>query len=451
MNSRVEFRSSIEKLNRGFVWAKNQALEYVHDGEDQVGLWYEAALPAREAFCMRDVSHQSYGASVLGLSAHTKNMLMKFAENISESKDYCTYWEITRENLPCRDDYENNRDFWYNLPGSFEMIRACYQQCLWNMDSDYYTDKVFRRFYELTCTRYVELWDRDRDGILEHYKEYGRRGLASYNESDVEILTAGDMLASQYAAYDAYAAMLEMGADTEKADMYRRKRDILKKVYLEKWYDQEKKEFYGAIKSDGTFYEGYYKEGNFLPLFFGILDGEETLGDAVKQLKENGVDNVEGMSYLPAIYYNCGEEETACESLLRLCEEGLERREYPEVSYAVVGTIANQLMGIRVKEKGHLQTLSKLQKDAWADISNVPVFRGEVSLRHEGRKCSVLENCTGSTLIWEVGFMEEYDFLICDGKKVNVRIEKDNKGRAVTWASIPVESGGKAVVEVQKN
>jgi len=31
-----------------------------------VGYWYEAALPGREAFCMRDVSHQSIGAETLG-------------------------------------------------------------------------------------------------------------------------------------------------------------------------------------------------------------------------------------------------------------------------------------------------------------------------------------------------------------------------------------------------
>lgn len=43
-------------------------LSYAHDGTDSVGYWYEAALPQRETFCMRDVSHQSVGAQILGLS-----------------------------------------------------------------------------------------------------------------------------------------------------------------------------------------------------------------------------------------------------------------------------------------------------------------------------------------------------------------------------------------------
>lgn len=48
-------------LNQVLEWAKEQALAYAFE-DDPVGLWYEAALPGREAFCMRDVSHQSMGA-----------------------------------------------------------------------------------------------------------------------------------------------------------------------------------------------------------------------------------------------------------------------------------------------------------------------------------------------------------------------------------------------------
>ena len=44
--------------NAGFAWAKEQALAYSHEG-DLVGEWYEAALPDRQAFCMRDVAHHA--------------------------------------------------------------------------------------------------------------------------------------------------------------------------------------------------------------------------------------------------------------------------------------------------------------------------------------------------------------------------------------------------------
>jgi hypothetical protein len=91
----LTFASSDRDLTQCFEWAKTQAMAYVRD-DDPVGAWYEAALPGREAFCMRDVSHQAMGAHALGLQEHTLNMLHKFAVNISESKDWCTYPTIPR-------------------------------------------------------------------------------------------------------------------------------------------------------------------------------------------------------------------------------------------------------------------------------------------------------------------------------------------------------------------
>lgn len=87
----VNFTSNNPDLNTAFSWAKNKALSFAHDGTDPVGFWYEAALPNREAFCMRDVSHQTIGAKILGLSKHNYNMFLKFAQNISKEKDYCSW------------------------------------------------------------------------------------------------------------------------------------------------------------------------------------------------------------------------------------------------------------------------------------------------------------------------------------------------------------------------
>ncbi len=94
------FTSTDSILQNTYEWAKKQALGYSHDDNDPVGAWYEAALPQREAFCMRDVSHQSVGAHILGLSKHNKNMLGKFVENIDKKRDYCSFWEINRYNRP---------------------------------------------------------------------------------------------------------------------------------------------------------------------------------------------------------------------------------------------------------------------------------------------------------------------------------------------------------------
>lgn len=62
------FTSSDTLLANSYEWAKWKALSWAHDDGDAVGTWYEAALPNREAFCMRDVAHQCVGAHIIGLA-----------------------------------------------------------------------------------------------------------------------------------------------------------------------------------------------------------------------------------------------------------------------------------------------------------------------------------------------------------------------------------------------
>lgn len=105
-----------------FDWAVSNSNWYVGEDSDPVGPWYEAALPNRQAFCMRDVSHQCIGEELNGHGRQNANMMGKFVENISESKDYCSYWEIDRNNLPASADYVSDQDFWYNLNANFDVI-----------------------------------------------------------------------------------------------------------------------------------------------------------------------------------------------------------------------------------------------------------------------------------------------------------------------------------------
>ena len=164
--SPLSLTTSDERLLKCFQWAKAQALAYVRTG-DPVGPWYEAALPGRHAFCMRDVAHQALGAHALGLAAQNRNMLRKFAVNISESKDWCTYWEINRHDKPAPVDYTNDKEFWYNLPANFDVLDACYRMYLWTHDEAYLEDPAFLAFYEHTVTDYVRRWDIGFDKLLD--------------------------------------------------------------------------------------------------------------------------------------------------------------------------------------------------------------------------------------------------------------------------------------------
>ena len=438
---KIQFHSSMKHLNEGFKWAKEQALFYAHDKEDPVGAWYEAALPGRNAFCIRDVCHQAAGAAALGLTRHTKNMLYQFAENISEGKDYCTWWEITKDGKPCPDDYNSDEDFWYNLPANFEIIRACYLQYLWTKDEDYINDPVFLDFYKMSCQEYVQKWDVDKDGILEHYSEYKNRGIATYNEADVNIKTAGDMLASQYAGYGFYARILRLRREAAEAVHYEKKQQELKHKYLTRWYDEESHGFYGAMLMDGSFYKNYDMEGNFLPLYYGILDDEKKMQDALNQLREQEPSNVEGRSYYPQLFYDCGDERKGYEYLSSLCEASLSRREYPEVSYALIGTMTNCLMGVKASEENEIITRSKLPEGEWASLTNVALIQKEIDITHHGKTESILKNNSDTKLTWKAVFEGNHEAVWHDNKRLTCSHETDIAGEETSFVLIEVGAG----------
>lgn len=155
---------------------------------------------------MRDVSHQSSGAEAMGFSAHNLNMAQKFARSISESKDYCCYWEINRYDLPAPADYTSDEDFWYNLPASFDLLDCCMRMYRWTGNRQWLEDPDLQRFYRLTMQEYIARWDKNGDGIPERAVAGSVRGIPSYDESGhSDALMMNDLLGTQAAACDAYA------------------------------------------------------------------------------------------------------------------------------------------------------------------------------------------------------------------------------------------------------
>lgn len=70
-------------------------------------------------------------------------MFTQLVKNISEEKDYCTYWEINKDNKPAPVDYENDQDFWYNLNANFDLLDASFRLYLWTGNETYIKDPLF--------------------------------------------------------------------------------------------------------------------------------------------------------------------------------------------------------------------------------------------------------------------------------------------------------------------
>lgn len=402
-NQSVSFFSSNPSLCSGFLWAKKQALEYVRDNAP-VGPCYEASLPGRDSFCMRDVSHQSGGAHCLGLHAHNRNMMNVFARHISSDRDFCSYWEVTYRGDPTPVDYTDDTDFWYNLPANFDVADACSRLYDLTGDQGYLLDPVMANFHRMSVEDYLWTWDRDGDGIVDRVDSNGRRGIGSYDEGSTKgYRIAADTLSLEYAAFMAAARMYAIKGEAEKAAQLRGKAKRLQDIFCSEWWNAEEKHFYAFRLGNGEFSANVSYDNAMTPLRCGIIqDLEQIQGQLDYLLSLEPIMNVEMRSYFPAILWHHGRNEDAMKVWLKMTDKGYTRREYPEVSYAAVESLVLGYMGIRPDaSQGILRTRSAVAEGEWALVCDLPLWGGTVTLKHEGQSASELTNLTGRPIQWE--------------------------------------------------
>jgi hypothetical protein len=467
--------SSDTRLVDAFNWAKKQALAFAFDG-DPVGPWYEAALPGREAFCMRDVAHQAMGAHALGLARYTSNMLHRFAENISESRDWCSYWEIDRYNRPAPVDYKNDAQFWYCLPANYDVLDACYRMYIWTGDQSYLNDPVFLNFYNRTVNDYEQRWDLDASHIMKRRRflnvkgEFDPqkafvlfRGLPSYQESREDYVLGVDLLATQSAAYRAYAGIEDARRNEQAAHAYRVKAGAVRSLINNSWWDEKAGEFYSRLNKD------YRLEGHDAAalLYRDAIEDtprmKKTLDTLLDEIKKRPSTGVEGQSHQAEILYRYGKPDVAYAQMMDLARPGRNRREYPEVSYSVVGAIVTGLMGVTLDPAsftlsdtgGHfvdrfIRTEPGLGKIGWVELRNLPVRRNEVTVRHEAGRKTVFTNQKGPSLIWRASFPGSFQNLLLNGKPVKSRIDKNIFVSDVSSIDVPVAPGVTSTVEIPR-
>jgi len=451
--SPLSLSSPDASLRRSFDWAKEQALAYVFKG-DPVGDWYEAALPKREAFCMRDVSHQAMGAQALGLEALTLNMLRKFAANISEAKDWCTYWEINRHDRPAPVDYRNDKEFWYNLPANFDLLDCCYRMYTWTGDKTYLDDPVFTNFYARTVTDYVKRWALGPDEVLTRERFLNRpsfdpedpyqscRGIPSYDEEEPGRTRLGiDLLALQAAAYRSYSKMMSMRGEALLAAEFQKMSEATSRLLEQTFWEDEKSCFNTLLLTDGR-YSG--RSGmEVYALYAESVSSVDKILKTLRSLLAGPPPNIEIRSHYPEVFFRYGAHREAYDLILELSSAQTPRREYPEVSFALIGALVNGFMGIQPEAStGGVSTLSRLtEKTPWAEISPVPVLRNSIRVRHTGREETRFTNLTGPPLIWIAKFYGEGTDLFVDGKRAPASRSADLAGKPVQSTRLKVEAG----------
>ncbi len=400
----AKFTSDNERLCKGFEWAKAQAEAFVRD-EALGGPCYEASLPGRDSFCMRDYSHQSVGAHCLGLFEHNKNMMRAFTDGISESKDWCTFWEITSEGKPTPVDYTSDSDFWYNLPSNFDIMDTASRLYDLTGDSGYILSPSAVNFFKITLEKYIPKWDRDGDGIVDRVDSDGRRGIASYEEAGTTgYASASDALALEYSAFIAAARMFSLKDDLEKAADCLKKAKRLHDIFTNEWWFSKEQRFYEFRNADGSF-NPKRSDGNLMtPLRTGIITDSRQIEGQFRSLMEfEEAMIVEIRSYMPMLLWKYGKDDEAMRVWLKMTDENYQRREYPEVSYAAIEALLCGYMGISANfDRRVLKTRSACSETS--RVTCFPLWNGSVDVCHEKREKTVITNRSGYDLTWVAEF-----------------------------------------------
>jgi hypothetical protein len=454
--SSLQFESSDAKLVQAFQWAKSRALAYAHDGYDPVGPWYEAALPGRDSFCMRDVSHQAMGAAALGLYAENRNMLGRFAAAVSPSRDWAGYWEIDKFGHPSTADYVSDNDFWYNLPANFDLLDSIVRMWQWTGDTTYVKDPLIRKFFDSTATAYVHAWDLQPDLILKRPrimnqrlskgKFVQQRGIPSYTEGEDNFNLGTDLLAAEYRAFESLRVVAISRHEALRAQQYAKAANGILDLIENRAWSENDHHFMGFFLQDG----GTHGSGDAMVLYFGATKDPTHIRAALSSiesaeyLKSIGI---EEESYLPQTLYRFGEKDAAYALIMDLTRPDRDRRDYPEVSFSVIGAILTGMMGIEVVDDGNrnrsfLHSISRLRSASdSAKISGVRVRDNLVDLEHLGDRRSTLTNRSKKTIHWQAAFPGRVPLLIVNGHPVRSRISSDASSSPVSWIVTDVPPG----------
>jgi hypothetical protein len=457
--SGLEFQSSNQQLTESFRWAKEQALEYVRSGKDTIGPWYEAALPGRNAFCMRDVSHQAEGAAALGLFDANRNMLKRFAVSAAPARNWAAFWEIDGDGKPSEFDYDSDNDFWFDLPANFDLVDAATRMWRWTGDRSYIEDDRFQTFYRETFTGYIAEWDLQPESILSrprivntrpnNVKFAGMRGIPSYTEHRDDCIVGTDLLAAEYRALRSYQEVAYGREGKALAERLKKPADEIQQILETAAWSEEEHHFYAYLRADRT----GAGSGDIWALYFNATGNSVHVRGALdfvanpeywKQV------NIEEESYVPTVLFRFGREQAAYQVLFDLANPAKQRREYPEVSYSVISAIVTGAMGIEpggVSDGYDIRSLAQPQKrNDRLTLSDLRIKSNLIDISHDGDQSTCFVNREGRAIRWRAVFKGSEPFLIVNGKLVAAMRGSSAGGTNLIWTTTTVFPGEKVVV-----
>jgi hypothetical protein len=407
---------------------------------------------------MRDVAHQTTGAAALGLYSQNRNMLERFAAAVSSSRDWAGYWEIDEAGNPSRADYIDDNDFWYNLPANFDILDSIVRMWRWTGDDTYLTAPAFDRFFQST-TPYELRWGLQPAAVLQRPRLMNQRiskgkfvldrGIPSYSEGRTDFHVGTDLLAAEFRAFESLRDIHLSHHDIVRAQQDGRTADQILYLIDHNAWSEKDHHFIGFFSRDGN----KHGAGDAMVLYFGATKDQHHIQQALLYISSvNYWRNIgiEEESYLPQTFYRYGADDAAYAVILDLTRADKKRRDYPEVSFSVIGAIVTGTMGINVTDtEGYalISSIARLPKSSDnALLCGLRIENTLIDIRHNGNRSSSLTNRSGPTVRWRAEFAGRAPILVVNGHRVRSTISYKTGRAPVSWVITEVARGATMVV-----
>ena len=348
--SGLAFESSSATLNAAFAFAVPMALSYLETGKDPSFIpSYWAGLLDRPAFYARDMAHQALGAHLLGLDAENLAMLRVFAASATATpaRRLFPLWSFDFKGAIYPLDYHSDDDYVRETPTPFDLLVSAARLQNWTADNRYRDDPaLWAAWSAFVVGDFVPLHDPLNDGIAGQASPSGNifAGAASYVENGEGMVVAGDALAKQFAAFEAYSEWQAQLGNASGAALTRAAADRLSELYQVAWYSATQGYARGINKAAGMVF-GYLDTQSVFPgTSFLLAPGPRADAHVTSIVANARASGTELRTYVPELLFAFGRPDDAAAYISQLVADA--RNTYPEVSFTLVADLVAHMLGI---------------------------------------------------------------------------------------------------------
>jgi hypothetical protein len=473
----IQIQSSNKKLEKAFTWAMAMALSHVQTNKSGVvDRWekgagsghityipcYWGGYTSRTAFYSRDICHQVVGGHLLNLQLENFTMLREFAKTSTAERKWFPLWALNFDGSPFKLDHKSDSEFVREIPAAFELVDKAYQLYQWTGDRKYIEDEILWNYYVHIVNEFILLHDiripngvAEGDGSGDIFK-----GSATFNEEwGIPLVEAGDGIACQYRALQAFASMAKGRGNENLYHKYKTKAEALKVYFNTEWAVKPGvKNLVRGYNLKGEALTDWGKENSWFMLMKGIADPSERTEsyidfvDKSASSKKGKPSNIEARSYLPETFFSNNRIEQGwnwMEDLINHIDiqfpvsKTTGDGNYPEISFVLVSNVVEGLMGVEPDApESKLASISRLPA-AIPDllVKNINIGNSYFTLGHTGSNKTILTYESGQkTFTWEVRFYGDHPVISINGKQKPAEHKLLN-GAKISFAVEEIEAG----------